>query len=61
MEREALRVLALGRRRLPDSIGDGPDEVERDLELLGLVGMIDPPRPKCRRRCGGAARPGSGW
>ena len=53
MERDALRVLALARRVLPAAAED-PDEIERDLELLGLVGMIDPPRPEVPdaiRRC----------
>ena len=36
MAREALRVLAVARRALPDG----------DLQLLGLVGMEDPPRPQ---------------
>jgi magnesium-transporting ATPase (P-type) len=47
LERQALRVLAFARRTLPAE-ASGPDEVERDLELLGLVGMIDPPRPEVR-------------
>ncbi|HEX6229107.1 MAG TPA: cation-transporting P-type ATPase, partial [Solirubrobacterales bacterium] len=54
MEREALRVLALARRVLPAEIGDDADAIERDLEFLGLVGMIDPPRPEvpaALRRC----------
>jgi len=53
MEREALRVLALARRTLPPSATD-PDAIECELELLGLVGMLDPPRPGVReaiRRC----------
>ena len=54
MERDALRVLAIARRTLPGDIGDAADEIERDLELLGLVGMLDPPRPEVAgavRRC----------
>ena len=54
MERDALRVLALARRVLPADAGDDADEIERDLEFLGLVGMIDPPRPEVPdavRRC----------
>jgi P-type Ca2+ transporter type 2C len=55
MAADALRVLAVARRPLPG--GDVPQAVaESDLELLGLVGMLDPPRPEvtaavavCRR------------
>jgi Ca2+-transporting ATPase len=46
---EGMRVLALARRRLdPQTLPAqaGADEVERDLTLLGLVGLIDPPRPE---------------
>ena len=51
-----LRVLAVARRvGAPEQVDD-PDVVERDLELLGLVGLEDPPRPdvadavaSCRR------------
>ncbi len=45
MERGALRVLAFARRVLPDGL-DGADDVEQELELLGLAGMVDPPRPE---------------
>jgi P-type Ca2+ transporter type 2C len=57
MERDALRVLACARRVLPTDAGDDPDAIERDLEFLGLVGMIDPPRPEVPDaigRCRGA-------
>jgi Ca2+-transporting ATPase len=45
MERDALRVLALARRVLPADASDA-DAIEQELEFLGLVGMIDPPRPE---------------
>jgi magnesium-transporting ATPase (P-type) len=45
MERGALRVLAFARRVLPDGV-DTADDVERELELLGVAGMLDPPRPE---------------
>ncbi len=44
---QGLRVLALARRqhaRLPDT--NAIDAVESQLELLGLIALIDPPRPE---------------
>ncbi|HEX9113433.1 MAG TPA: cation-transporting P-type ATPase, partial [Nitrospirota bacterium] len=53
---EGLRVLAVAQRRLAFSEGFTVDNTERDLVFLGLVGMMDPPRPEvpkamelCRR------------
>ena len=49
MADEGLRVLAVARRRwteLPES--RTPDEIERDLTLIGLVGLLDPPRPEAK-------------
>jgi calcium-translocating P-type ATPase len=40
-----LRVLALARRPLADAEPDR-DRVESDLELVGLVALLDPPRPE---------------
>ena len=45
MSSEALRVLAVARRHFDGKTEDHPDEaLEEHLTLLGLVGMIDPPR-----------------
>ena len=45
---DGLRVLAVARRRLPD--GSSPparrEDAERELCLLGLVALFDPPRPE---------------
>ncbi len=47
---EAFRVLAIAERHWPDasSVGGEADAIERDLVLLGLVGLQDPPRPEAR-------------
>jgi Ca2+-transporting ATPase len=45
---QGLRVLALARRShasLPDPAAD-PASLEREMCLLGLIGLIDPPRPE---------------
>jgi P-type Ca2+ transporter type 2C len=52
--RSGLRVLAVARRSIPggsarDGVGlpeSTPEAVERDLTLLGLIAMMDPPRPE---------------
>ena len=41
-----LRTLALAKRSLPDNIRLDADAIENDLVLLGIVGIIDPPRPE---------------
>ena len=44
---EGLRLLGIARRSLPPETAlDGREKVERALCLLGLVAMIDPPRPE---------------
>jgi Ca2+-transporting ATPase len=43
MAGEALRVLAVASRE-----GATPENAQRDMTFLGLVGMIDPPRPEAR-------------
>ena len=40
---QGLRTLALARRRLPGGIALDEEHIERDLTLLGIVGIIDPP------------------
>ncbi len=48
--RGALRVLALARRDLPPREGAyTADNVERDLTFLGLMAMMDPPRPQVEK------------
>jgi Ca2+-transporting ATPase len=49
MAGDGLRVLAIAMRRwprMPDS--SDPASVESEMTLLGLVGLIDPPRPEAR-------------
>ncbi|MDP3678742.1 MAG: cation-translocating P-type ATPase, partial [Methylotenera sp.] len=49
MAANGLRVLAFACRRwpaLPDN--EQPDELERDLVFLGLIGLIDPPRREAK-------------
>jgi magnesium-transporting ATPase (P-type) len=50
MARRGLRVLAVATRRLDDGYQRNGqcrvEDVERDLTLLGLIGMEDPPRPE---------------
>ncbi|HET6530865.1 MAG TPA: cation-transporting P-type ATPase [Actinoplanes sp.] len=52
-----LRVLAVAVRRGAD-LGAGPDADERDLTLLGLVGLADPPRPDVAEAVGACRRAG---
>ncbi len=57
MARGGMRVLAVAQRQLPQDFDDyRAEEVECGLTLLGLAGMLDPPRPEvaqavdtCRR------------
>lgn len=49
MSQKALRVLAIGYKFI-DSVPDNPtsEELESGLTLMGLVGMIDPPREEAK-------------
>ena len=49
MSSDALRVLAIAYKKI-DSVSDSPtcDELESSLTFMGLVGMIDPPRPEAK-------------
>ena len=65
MSSSALRVLAVARRQYPSAALERPlhrriaeREVERELTFLGLVGMIDPPRPEAVRAIASANRAG---
>lgn len=49
MSENALRVLAVGYKEIdtaPETLI--PEEIEKDLVFMGLVGMIDPPRPEAK-------------
>ena len=46
MSRNALRTLAAAYKPLDEHIAH--EEMEKDLVLLGMVGMIDPPRPEVK-------------
>ena len=49
MSSNALRVLAIATRELDEMPAEiTPDVLEKDLTFLGLVGMIDPPRPEAK-------------
>ena len=49
MSSSALRVLAIAYKEL-DKVPENPsfEELENGLTFIGLVGMIDPPRPECK-------------
>ena len=47
MANNALRVLGMAYRRLPDALAD-KDNTERDMVFVGLAGMIDPPREEAK-------------
>ena len=46
MTKEALRVLALAYKIIPANTGRLSEDLEHDLTLYGLFGLMDPPRPE---------------
>ena len=55
----ALRTLAVASRRLPEGVDpDDAGQIERDLELEGIFGMLDPPRESTRPSVEDAASAG---
>ncbi len=59
MSRNALRVLAVAYKEI-DTVPENPtsDELETGLTFMGLVGMIDPPRPEAREAVATCRRAG---
>ncbi|WP_292657967.1 cation-translocating P-type ATPase, partial [Nitratifractor sp.] len=58
LAKSGLRTLALAKRILPEETKLDPDDVEKDLTLLGVVGIIDPPRPEVPEAIATARRAG---
>ena len=48
LAKNGLRTLGLAKRILPDNAALAADDVEKDLILLGITGIIDPPRPEVK-------------
>jgi len=50
MSAEGIRVIAFaGRKILDKSKNTTPEEIETGLTFIGLVGLIDPPRPEAKK------------
>ncbi len=59
MASEGLRVIGISYRPLQEIPTDlSPETVERDLTLLGLIGILDPPRAEAKRAVAVAAEAG---
>jgi magnesium-transporting ATPase (P-type) len=55
---QGLRVLAVAQRPRAGRVPASADEAERDLHLIGLVALEDPPRPDVREAIGACRRAG---
>jgi magnesium-transporting ATPase (P-type) len=61
MTRRGLRVIAVARRPVAEIRSTmAADEIERELELLGLIGIEDPPRPEVAESIAACRRAGLG-
>ncbi|MFD7307129.1 cation-translocating P-type ATPase [Promicromonospora sp. NPDC059942] len=59
LSRQAYRTLGVAYRRVPEDTGpEGLEEHESDLVYLGVVGIIDPPRPEVAAAVAEARRAG---
>lgn len=49
MSKNALRVIAVAYKEMPEvPVKPTPEDLECDLNFMGLLGMIDPPRPEAK-------------
>ena len=58
MAADALRVLALAYKEIPSGMKFSSEEIETDMVLVGIVGMIDPPREEVKDAIAQARRAG---
>lgn len=58
MAQEGIRVLAVAVTQPQAELPDDLDGLEQDLELVGLIGMTDPPRPESAKAVAEAQRAG---
>jgi len=49
LARAGLRVLAMAYRLLPRQVEMQPEQVEQDMTFIGLMAMMDPPRPEVEK------------
>ena len=52
MALQALRNLAFAYKELPDNVGQFEEEMEQEFVFVGIMGMIDPPRPEVKDAIG---------